>query len=119
MSGMNAATGKPISGDARLAQSVADVLRTPIGTRVMRRDYGSLLPELIDSPQNPATRLAMTAATAVAIGRHVRRLTVSRVDVRFEPSATVAIDIEGSRADAPGPNSFTRLTIPLRLAPAN
>lgn len=54
MNGMDATTGKPLSGDAHLAQSVADILTTPIGSRVMRRSYGSLIPSLIDAPINAA-----------------------------------------------------------------
>ncbi|RZA92967.1 hypothetical protein EVY19_18935, partial [Escherichia coli] len=30
------------------------ILRTPVGSRVMRRDYGSLLASMIDQPQTPA-----------------------------------------------------------------
>uniref|UniRef100_UPI0026076D20 ATPase domain-containing protein n=1 Tax=uncultured Sphingobium sp. TaxID=316087 RepID=UPI0026076D20 len=35
------------------ATGVRDILTTPIGSRLMRRDYGSLIPELIDQPANP------------------------------------------------------------------
>ncbi len=51
--GMNAATGRNLTGLDHLHQSIADILSTPIGTRVMRRDYGSRLPELIDAPMTP------------------------------------------------------------------
>ena len=37
---MNRNTGKAITGVAHLTQSVADILLTPIGSRVMRRGYG-------------------------------------------------------------------------------
>ena len=50
MIGLAATTGRTITGAAHLAQSIADVLTTPIGSRVMRREYGSLLPDLIDDP---------------------------------------------------------------------
>ena len=50
MIGTHAATGKRLEGNAHLAQSIADILTTPLGTRLMRHDYGSLLPELIDQP---------------------------------------------------------------------
>ncbi|HGJ5879100.1 MAG TPA: baseplate assembly protein, partial [Arsenophonus nasoniae] len=41
--GMNRQTGRFISENAHIAQSVQDILLTPVGSRVMRRDYGSLL----------------------------------------------------------------------------
>ena len=61
MNGMST-SGKPISGLDHLRQSIADILTTPIGSRVMRRDYGSLLPGLIDQPQNNATTLRLYSA---------------------------------------------------------
>ncbi|MCS6520867.1 hypothetical protein NYA10_29720, partial [Burkholderia thailandensis] len=63
MIGMNARTGRAIAGQAHIEQSVADILFTPLGTRVMRRDYGSLLPELIDGPVNPLMRMRVMAAS--------------------------------------------------------
>ena len=48
MIGMSAVTGKPLEGLDHLRQSIADILSTPIGTRVGRREYGSLLAELVD-----------------------------------------------------------------------
>lgn len=39
-SGMSRHTGAALDGADHLAQSVADILGTPIGSRVMRRDYG-------------------------------------------------------------------------------
>ncbi|NBO96416.1 MAG: phage baseplate protein, partial [Betaproteobacteria bacterium] len=41
MLGINAQTGQPLAGIDHLRQSIRDILTTRIGTRVMRRDYGS------------------------------------------------------------------------------
>ncbi|MGL5293614.1 MAG: GPW/gp25 family protein, partial [Aeromonas sp.] len=41
--GMNATTGRTISSTDHIIQSVRDILITPVGSRVMRRDYGSEL----------------------------------------------------------------------------
>lgn len=54
--GMNAATGRAVSATDHIVQSVRDILITPVGSRVMRRDYGSELFYLIDHPQHQATR---------------------------------------------------------------
>jgi phage baseplate assembly protein W len=56
MIGLDASTGKQLSGMAHLRQSVRDILTTPIGTRVMRRDYGSRLYRLVDATMNDAMR---------------------------------------------------------------
>ena len=43
-SGMHRTTGAGLSGIEHLRQSIADILTTPLGTRLQRRTYGSLLP---------------------------------------------------------------------------
>lgn len=113
MRGMNAATGKPIEGDAHLAQSVARILSTPIGARVARRDFGSLLPDLIDQPANPASRIRIFAATALALKRWEPRIKVTRVALeKPEPGKAIVI-VEGTRTDSPRTTLRTRLTVPL------
>lgn len=120
MLGMDRSTGQPLSGDAHLAQSIGDILTTPLGSRVMRRDYGSLLPELLDRPANAATLLLMVMASAIAIARWEPRIAVSRIsfDDPASPSdftaGKVAITITGTRTDSPDPNALIRLTIPIR-----
>lgn len=113
---MCAATGKAIEGEAHLRQSIADILTTPIGTRVMRRDYGSLLPELIDQPFNGSTRVVLYGATATALMRWEPRLRLTKVAISQgeEPGAFV-LDLEGVRTDGAASSEYTRLTIPLRF----
>lgn len=81
MNGTNAKTGKPLTGFAHLKQSINDVLSTPLGTRVIRRDYGSKLFDLIDKPLSSATRLDIIAATAEALSKWEPRYTLEKVDV--------------------------------------
>ena len=50
MIGLNSHKGKRLDGLSHLHQSIRDILTTRRGTRVMRRDYGSRLPELVDNP---------------------------------------------------------------------
>ncbi|ELY5272404.1 baseplate assembly protein, partial [Yersinia enterocolitica] len=49
--GMSRNAGQTITDADHISQSIADILITPVGSRVMRRAYGSLLSELIDQPQ--------------------------------------------------------------------
>lgn len=65
--GMNSQTGLSISEVGHIRQSVRDILVTPIGSRVMRREYGSLLSALIDQPQTPGLSLQIMAACYSAI----------------------------------------------------
>jgi hypothetical protein len=116
MIGMNARTGAAIEGDAHLAQSVVDILTTPIGSRVMRRDYGSLLFELVDAPTTATTLQQIFAAVALALHRWEPRLRLTRVAVALGATPSeVTIGVEGYRTDQPDPNSFARLTVPLPL----
>lgn len=113
LTGMDRAGGGVLSGDAHLAQSVADIITTPIGSRVMRRDYGCLLFELLDRPMNPATRLLCAMAIAIALARWEPRLTVRQVRLEGELAAGQAsVTIVGARTDSAA-NTLTRLTIPL------
>ena len=119
MIGMDRVTGKRLEGDAHLVQSIGDILSTPLGTRLARRDYGSLLFELIDAPFNAATRLRLYAATAIALARWEPRIRLSRVAITAGDSIGEAvIQIEGARTDVATPSNFARLTIPLRLVAA-
>lgn len=78
---MNRHTGRRVTGIAHLKQSVADILATPLGTRLERRTYGSLLPSLIDQPDNGPTRLRCYSAIASALMKWEPRLRVTRVGI--------------------------------------
>ena len=69
MLGINAQTGQPLAGIDHLRQSIRDILTTRIGTRVMRRDYGSRLPALVDNPMTPRLAMDLYSATAEALAR--------------------------------------------------
>lgn len=119
MNGMDRNTGKPLSAIDHLRQSIADILTTPIGSRVMRRDYGSALFELIDQPMNPLGLLRLYAATADAIRRWEPRIRLTRVAVAGGEAAALAagvfaLDLEGEVTGVAGVNRLTRLSIPLR-----
>ncbi|KAF0810436.1 GPW/gp25 family protein [Alcanivorax sp. S71-1-4] len=93
MTGMNAYTGKTMPRRDYLQQCIRDVLTTPIGSRVMRRAYGSLLPELIDQPLHGATLLRSYAATATAIMTWVPSVQIQRVLLIVSEGGLV-VDIE-------------------------
>lgn len=79
--GMSRQTGQLLNPDDHLRQSINDILMTPIGSRILRRDYGSLLPFLIDQPANPATKLKLMAAIATAIIKWEPRVKVRQVQL--------------------------------------
>ncbi|HEY9092041.1 GPW/gp25 family protein [Parasphingorhabdus sp.] len=119
MIGLSKSTGKALDGNAHLIQSIADILSTPIGTRIMRRDYGSLIFDLIDRPLNTATRSLVHAASAIAISRWEPRLKLRKVTMDGEPaSGRLSITIEGDRTDLPSANAHVSLSIPIRVGGA-
>lgn len=67
MRGMNSTTGKPIDGLDYLRQRLTDVLTTPKGTRLMHRDYGCGLFELVDQTMNEGWLVQCYAAIAEAV----------------------------------------------------
>lgn len=77
--GTHATTGAALDELAHIRQSVRDILTTPVGSRVMRRSYGSLLPELIDQPMHGATRLRLYAATYMALLQWEPRIRLTAV----------------------------------------
>lgn len=94
MRGTSRDTGKPLEGLAHLRQSILDILSTPIGSRVMRRDYGSRLFELVDSPMNDRNAIEYISATADALRRWEPRIALQQVLVR-RSGASLAITVRG------------------------
>lgn len=113
LTGMSRTTGKPLSGDEHLAQSVQDIITTPLGTRPMRRDYGCLLPELIDRPLHRATGLLASMAIAMALARWEPRIKVRKVTLTGDLASGQAVaSIDVSRTGAAA-TALTRLSVPL------
>lgn len=97
--GMNKSTGLQISETEHIRQSIADILTTPVGSRVMRREYGSHLFELVDRPANEANQLLLMAASVHAIMLWEPRINLLSVDVNMEADGKVMVSFDGVRND--------------------
>jgi phage baseplate assembly protein W len=95
MNGTDASTGKWLTGLDHLRQSIADILTTPLGSRVMRRDYGSNLPFLVDAPMNAETLAEVYAATADALQKWEPRIQVSKVTATSAQIGAIQISVTG------------------------
>ena len=95
MIGMNAETGRALEGIDHLRQSIRDILTTPIGSRVMRREYGSNLFRLVDAPLSRGLLTDIYAATAEALDRWEPRFRLRRVQARQAGEGHVSLDLEG------------------------
>lgn len=106
--GMNSQTGLSISEAEHIRQSVRDILVTPVGSRVMRREYGSLLAAMIDRPQSPALRLQIMAACYSAIQKWEPRISLTAIAFeRSESDGTLYVDITGTRPSSDRSFSLT------------
>ena len=97
--GMNRNTGLGISDTEHISQSMRDILLTPVGSRVMRREYGSLLSALIDMPQNPALRLQIMVACYSAIQKWEPRIGLTASSFETGYAGEMYVDITGMRTD--------------------
>jgi len=114
MIGMDRTTGKVCEGSDHLRQSIADILGTPLGTRIGRRDYGSRIPELLDQPLNELTRIRVFAAAALALLRQERRARISRIALEPGDGASSArLIVTGRRTDVTGPSAPFAFSTPL------
>ena len=95
--GMSQRSGKAITDTDHLRQSVRDILLTPQGSRVARREYGSLLSVLIDQPQNPALRLQIMSAVYMALSRWEPRLSLDSITISSNFDGSMLVDLTGQR----------------------
>jgi uncharacterized protein len=79
--GFDRRSGLLLTDWAHVHQSLEVILTTPLGSRVMRRDFGSELPDLVDSKMTSRLVLAIYAAAAIAIRRWEPRFRLSRASI--------------------------------------
>ncbi|WP_372941428.1 GPW/gp25 family protein [Shewanella sp.] len=97
---MNKNTGRQITDAEHINQSVTDIITTPVGTRVMRRNYGSFVPRLIDSPQNNVTRMRLISSTIIALTEFEPRIRVRKVEIYVDDAGKTLMNIDADRADS-------------------
>ncbi|EJD1192524.1 GPW/gp25 family protein [Salmonella enterica] len=93
--GMSRNDGQAITDTDHLRQSVRDILLTPQGSRLARREYGSLLSALIDQPQNPTLRLQIMSAVYVALNRWEPRLTLDSITINGNFDGSMVVELTG------------------------
>lgn len=113
--GLNASTGQQLADLEHIRQSIRKILTTPIGSRIMRRDFGSLIPDLIDKPLNGKTYMQVMAASVMAVSAWEPRVELNNITLQQgnEASALIA-DIDLTRRDGPSAGQRSKLQIPLK-----
>lgn len=96
MQGMSSVNGQYLNDVEHLRQSVIDILTTPVGSRVMRRDYGSKLFYLLDQPINRNLFPRIYAAVADAIDKWEPRLKLDRVRIVEIKEGHITLSLVGT-----------------------
>ena len=96
----------------KISQAIQDILTTPIGSRVMRRTYGSLLPIMIDAPFNEITRLQLYAATSTALIQWENRINLESISIDILDQGKFILDLKVVVVDS---NQNESLSIPLNF----
>jgi phage baseplate assembly protein W len=95
MRGMSRTTGAYLDDLEHLKQSIVDILTTPVGSRVMRREYGSNLFYLVDRPVNREFVQQIYAAVAEAIERWEPRFDLKKVTVDEVKGGHITLSLSG------------------------
>ena len=90
--GMNPEGTGALTDHDQLWQSVTKILTTPTGSRVMRREFGSAIPDLLDAPQNAVTRMQLMGAAAIALAQ----ISLTTVNVVFSETGAVTAELSGT-----------------------
>lgn len=111
MNGMSNLTGVPLGGLAHLRQSITDILSTPIGSRVMRRDYGSRLFQRIDAPITGELIAEIYSDVVEALFNCEPRVEINKVSVVSIQNGHIVLDLEAIYKPTGETVKFDNLTI--------
>ena len=96
MRGMDRNTGVFISDLEHVKQSIIDILSTPIGSRVLCREYGSNLYKLLDEPVNQYLYSKIYAAVAEALQKWEPRISVEKITLLNVKEGKLEMKIEAT-----------------------
>jgi len=94
--GMNPDGTGTMNDQDQLWQCIRKIITTPVGSRVMRRNFGSAVPDLLDAPQNAVTRMQLMSAAAIAIAQWEPRITLNTVNVKFSKTGSATAELAGT-----------------------
>jgi len=89
--GIDRTTGRLLEGWDHCVQSIAVILTTQVGTRVMRRAFGADVHELQDRNPDPVTVMTVYAAVAEALRRWEPGFRLTRIGLDRTGADGVAV----------------------------
>jgi len=90
------------SGDDKIKQNIVQILLTGVGERLMRRDYGGGVAQLVHDPNNVALQAIVQHQVARSIGQWEPRVLLQEVNVtQDEGTLTVQLSYVIRRTHQP------------------
>ena len=93
---LNHHTGGTVSGWDSVLQSIETILSTPHNSRVFRREFGSEVPALTDTPMNDRGLLTLYVAVAEALERWEPRFELTNVQLSPDASGRLVMTLIGN-----------------------
>jgi uncharacterized protein len=78
---MSRLTGKPISELDSVRQSIMTILTTSIGDRILYRDFGASLDDMLDQPMNSLFVINLRSKIVDSIDKYEPRVAVKFIDI--------------------------------------
>ncbi|MCO8066809.1 GPW/gp25 family protein [Acinetobacter schindleri] len=92
---MSRYNGSELTELEHIRQSLEDIATTPIGSRLMRREYGTLLASLMDQPIGQALYLKIYSTLYSAYVRWEDRIEISQISVAELNKGQLILDVIG------------------------
>lgn len=89
-------SGATINGWEHVVQSIETLLSTRLNSRVFRREFGSNVPLLVDSPLNDRGILTLYVAIAVAIDKWEPRFMLTSAKIGATENGVIALILHGN-----------------------
>lgn len=101
MVGIDRNTGKLIERDAHIRQSIDVILKTPVGTRVMRHEFGFDALNEDGSPKPDIAESEIISSALRALKTYEPRITVTKIQPSIDGSGFLqSIDVYYSDVDS-------------------
>lgn len=92
---MSRQSGVGLTELEHIKQSLEDLISTPIGSRIMRRDYGTQVANLLDQPTSEALYLKCYSTIYSAILRWEPRIDITKLNISEFNGGQTVLDLEG------------------------
>lgn len=92
---MSRFSGSSLTEIEHIKQSLVDITSTPIGSRLMRREYGTHLADLIDQPIGQSLYLKIYSTLYSAYMRWEDRIDIDQINVESINQGQLILNIVG------------------------